>query len=229
MVSSRRWRRKFVIPLAVISILFIFITSPFGIALANWGLTSSLPPDSGEPVDEIVVLGRGEGLRNRRVELLEGLWKVKRSPRMFISGMLDAQPMVEQLEQNGVTRQSLDGESCSRTTQENAQFSAAILRPQGVQKILLVTDPPHMLRSLLLFRSFGFTVLPYMSPLPPQLGIRDQIFILAREYIGLAYYSMTGRFNQKIDYREKSPPDDVLKKITAWNCRIQKVSEKGKV
>jgi uncharacterized SAM-binding protein YcdF (DUF218 family) len=88
----------------------------------------------------------------------------------------------------------LDGENCSLTTDENAVFTASVLQPQGIKRILLVTDPPHMWRSLLVFRAQGFTVIPKPSPLPSYLGRKAETFITLREYMGLVGYGLRGLF-----------------------------------
>ena len=51
-------------------------------------------------------------------------------------------------------------ENKSTTTRENALFSADILLPLNIDKILLVTHSYHMKRSVSLFTQAGFTVLP---------------------------------------------------------------------
>ena len=51
-------------------------------------------------------------------------------------------------------------EDSSRTTEENARHSAAMLQPLGIQKIVLVTDAWHMQRSVWSFEQAGFTVIP---------------------------------------------------------------------
>ena len=51
-------------------------------------------------------------------------------------------------------------EEKSRTTRENAQYSAAILLPRARQRIVLVTDAWHMRRARWSFEQAGFTVLP---------------------------------------------------------------------
>lgn len=222
LVSSRRWRRTFVTPLIVVLLILLGITSPPGIALATQGLTFSLPQDSGEVVDAIVLLGRGETLRQNRVERIEEIWQEKRATQLFISGMSDAQIIAEQLIKNGIAKQFIDGESCSQFTKENALFTAAILRPQGIQKILLVTDAPHMLRSLLVFRSFGFTVIPQTSPLSRQLSTPAKVRLILREYLGLVGYALAGEFRSRPATEIETPPVAVTQKIADWNCRIQK-------
>ncbi len=51
-------------------------------------------------------------------------------------------------------------EENSRTTEENARYSAALLHPLGMHKIVLVTDAWHMRRSLWSFEQAGFSVTP---------------------------------------------------------------------
>ncbi|MBV1959109.1 MAG: YdcF family protein [Pseudomonadales bacterium] len=51
-------------------------------------------------------------------------------------------------------------EQRSRTTWENAQYSAEMLLPQNIQKIVLVTEAYHMDRSIHSFEQMGFKVIP---------------------------------------------------------------------
>jgi uncharacterized SAM-binding protein YcdF (DUF218 family) len=50
----------------------------------------------------------------------------------------------------------VEGES--RTTRQNAQFSARMLRPLGIDRIILVTSSPHMTRAVGDFTAAGFQV-----------------------------------------------------------------------
>ena len=175
-------------------LLYGLTCSAPGIQLGSRVLVGLLPADPGRSADVIVVLGRGPDLRLERVQVAAQLWHSKRAPVVFASGTGDAQPIGELLVQSGVMPEAVTGEPCSRTTEENAQFTAALLKPQGIQTILLVTDPPHMLRSWLTFRSFGFEVIPHPNPLPAQLTPHKEAFLLVREYVGLASYGVLGRF-----------------------------------
>ncbi|NJL20110.1 MAG: YdcF family protein [Leptolyngbyaceae cyanobacterium SM1_3_5] len=227
--STRRWRRWLIHPFAVGLLLYCAATSPIAIQLATQALTASLPTDLSEKVDAIVVLGRGEELRDPRADLTRSLWKANRAPRIFASGMLDARSIVQFLQESGITASALGGEECSQTTAENGLFTAAILHRQPIQKILLVTDPPHMLRSFLVFRSFGFTVTPSFSPLPPNWSTQRQAHLLLREYLALAQYAVSGQFQQHpLAERTASlirdgsqPPAAVLAKISEWNCLVK--------
>lgn len=149
--------------------------------VAEQGLTGFLPADAGEPVDAIVVLGRGIELGVPRIETVTNLWNAKRAPTVFVSGTGDTPRMLPLLEAKGIPQTALDGENCSQTTPENALFSAAILQARGVQKILLITDAPHLWRSLLDFQAQHFTVIPYASPMPNSIRGLDRTFLIFRE------------------------------------------------
>jgi len=211
----RRWRWVWILA-ATVTVL----ASPLGIAIGNWSLTVFLPSDSGEIVDAIVVLGRGDDLRNRRIVETWKLWQANRAPQIFASGMLDARYIVQELQAIGVDKYRLGGEECSQSTEENALFTAALLYPKGVKRILLVTDSPHMLRSLRMFQSFGFRVIPYPIPLPDNLQTVQKIPILVREYAALVQYTVSGRFQTHPSSELITPPAAVTQKIQDWKCRV---------
>ncbi|MCH8530133.1 MAG: YdcF family protein [Saccharospirillum sp.] len=63
-------------------------------------------------------------------------------------------------------------ETRSRTTAENAQFSAEMLLPEGVRRIALVTESFHMPRSVLSFEQAGFEVIAAPTRLPREREAR---------------------------------------------------------
>ena len=222
-VSPKRWRWKFLMPLTLTVLICLALASSWGVALATYGLTATLSPDSGEPVQAIVVLGRGDDLRQRRIEIVEKLWQQERSPLVFASGMLDAEFMLEHFQTNGIPEAALSGERCSQSTEENVLFTSALLYPQQVQKILLLTDAPHMLRSLLLFQASGFTVIPYPIPLPQWWSTHRQSQQVLREYLALLKYFFTDRFRQRSLAELQNPPAEVSRKLVEWNCQLPMV------
>lgn len=92
----------------------------------------------------------------------------------------------------------------SRTTFDNAEFSADLLRRDGVKRILLVTDAMHMARSRAVFERAGLEVVdaPTMffndqarSPgawLPSAEGMRRSWYA-SYELLGLAWYRLRGQ------------------------------------
>ncbi|WP_168192402.1 YdcF family protein [Chroococcidiopsis sp. TS-821] len=184
---TRKWRRnqKWMLP-AVATLVFSLIAVGLLSTVVVKGLF--LPADPGTSVDAIVILGRGRALRMERARVATQLWQAARAPVIFVSGRGDALPIIELLIDQGVPRNVIDGENCSLTTKENAIFSAAILQQQNVQRILLVTDSPHMWRSLIEFRAYGFTVIPRTSDLSDEWSLPQKAYVALRESVGLPWY-----------------------------------------
>ena len=105
----------------------------------------------------------------------------------------------------GISRQRLTMERLSRNTQENAEFSKALVAPKSGERWLLVTSAYHMPRSVGLFRKAGFAVEPY--PVDWRVGGRADLLKFSafavdglarvdsgvREWIGLAAYRISGK------------------------------------
>lgn len=107
----------------------------------------------------------------------------------------------------GIAKSRLIMERRSRNTQENAEFSKALVAPKAGEHWLLVTSAFHMPRSVGLFRKAGFAVEPY--PVDWRVGGRADLFaftnfaidgltqtdIAVREWIGLLAYRLTGKID----------------------------------
>lgn len=191
--KRQRWLRS---PKVLFLLFCLGAVFPLTFLFFDKVLVAFLPKDSGETAGAIVILGRGGGdFYTARTNLAKDLWQSKRAPLIFTSGIDDAPSMISQLQEKGVPRQTMDGENCSLTTAENALFSAAVLQPRGIKKIILITDAPHMLRSLLVFRANGFEVIPRSTPLPAYLGTQGSFMLKLREYGGLFTYAFRGLFS----------------------------------
>ena len=111
-------------------------------------------------------------------------------------------------ERLGVPRERVIIERRSRNTQENAEFSKALVAPKSGERWLLVTSAFHMPRSVGLFRKAGFAVEPY--PVDWRVAGRADLVnfrFLAldglssvdtgvREWIGLVAYWITGKTSE---------------------------------
>lgn len=193
LILHTRWKRFLSSRRANLLLFGFTATLPLIIFfVAELGLMIFLPPDSGAATDAIVVLGRGPIATEQRINSAAQLWQAKRAPLIFTTGRGDAQRMLERLEEKGIPKQALDGDNCALTTLQNAVFTAAILQQQDFRTIVLVTDEPHMLRSLLVFRAQGFTVIPHPIQLPNNWGFKEKYFITLREFIGLISYAWRG-------------------------------------
>jgi len=108
----------------------------------------------------------------------------------------------------GIAKSRLIMERRSRNTQENAEFSKALVAPKDGERWLLVTSAFHMPRSIGLFRKAGFAVEPY--PVDWRVGGREDFFSFAdigvdglsrmdvavREWIGLVAYRLSGKIDE---------------------------------
>ena len=96
-------------------------------------------------------------------------------------------------------------ESQSRDTDENARLSARLLKAEGIGSIVLVTHAPHMLRSRLAFEQAGMRVTPAphewatgppegwrLVDLLPSATAMEASWLLAHEWLGLAWYRLRG-------------------------------------
>ena len=94
------------------------------------------------------------------------LYRAGKAPWILLSGGVDlslaleseAKSMAGFIEDLGVSSSALILEEESRTTNENASFSAALLREKHMKHILLVTSALHMERAKRLFDKQGLQV-----------------------------------------------------------------------
>ncbi len=204
-VRQARWRKPAIALSGSLLVVYLVATSPILTGLGNRLLVGFVPADSGEKAAAIVVLGRGSEQNSTRVKEASKLWNNQRAPLIFASGRGDAPQIAKLLLNRAIPAEAIAGEPCSLTTDQNAEFTAAILRPQGIDKIILVTDPLHMMRSLLTFESFGFEVIPHISPIAPDTQRIQNQFLVFRESLGLLSYGLLGRYAAR-----KVPPVSVI-------------------
>jgi uncharacterized SAM-binding protein YcdF (DUF218 family) len=132
----------------------------------------------GQRADAIVVLGSGRergdpawgadqptGIGLERQRYAARLAKASGLPVLTSGGLHYGTPPSEarlmadsMLDDFGVTVRWQEG--LSRTTWENAQMSASMLLPQGIKRVVLVTQAAHMPRAVWSFQKAGFEVVP---------------------------------------------------------------------
>lgn len=200
LVCPRLWRKQIAVGTAVVIAIYLFLVSPIGANLTLKGLTTLVPKDTGQPADTIVILARGYLSAKLRTETAAQMWLDQRSPKILVSGRQKyVDVLMDNLIHYGVAANALIAENEARTTEENAVYSADILNSFQANRVILITDQPHMLRSLLLFKSFGFEVIPHAVPLPPKIEAIDKTALSLREYIALFNYSLLGRFQHRTE------------------------------
>ncbi|MFN8371983.1 MAG: YdcF family protein [Anaerolineae bacterium] len=186
----RRVRRlaKFVLVLGVIWVIFALV---MGTTVYFYGAI-----DRAQPADVIIVLGAGlrsdgspDRALTRRSRLAASLWREGMAPIIICTGGVServARPEAEGcrdvLIEEGIDPEAILVEDRSRSTEENALNSHAIMQQHGWQTAVLVTDGFHMLRAAWIFTNEGITV--YNSPVS-SVGVSWLPVYIAREVVAL--------------------------------------------
>jgi uncharacterized SAM-binding protein YcdF (DUF218 family) len=150
------------------------------------------------PADAIVVLGAPlaedggvTGVLVERIRAAMALLEAEVAPLVVMSGgrtrgaaVAEAEAMAAWARGEGLRDEALLVEAESATTYENARNVAALLLPRGARRVVLVTTPFHLRRSVRWFRRFGFEAEGYhisdsFQYREPLRGLRW----IAREYV----------------------------------------------
>lgn len=117
------------------------------------------------------------------------------------AGRTDAGDMADLLVEEGVPRSAIIVEDRSRNTDENARYSAELLKAHGAKRVLLVTSGFHMRRAVAMFHKYGLgDVVPFpveirvtpsafsFSDLIPDGGALSMTTASIKEHVGRLFY-----------------------------------------
>ena len=102
-----------------------------------------------EPADVIVVLGGDGPSRARRAA---ALYRGGAAPKVLVTGIDDCRSIRDYMVDGGVPADAIQIECASRSTWENAVFSAPLLAAMGARSAILVTSWFHTRRALAVFQ-----------------------------------------------------------------------------
>lgn len=130
------------------------------------------------------------------------------------SSFTPAENMAGMLEMLGIPGEALILQGKSENTEQDAIYSCEIVKEKGFKNVVLVTSAFHMPRSVALFESQGCKVIPapadfsiteagwqklwhptpeeFVLNLIPQYANLSSITKIMKEYIGMAYYQLSG-------------------------------------
>jgi uncharacterized SAM-binding protein YcdF (DUF218 family) len=126
----------------------------------------------------------------------------------LFGGPLEATYAAQLLTSFGIPPRRLELEARSRNTLENAVYTKAMVAPKPGERWVMVTSAFHMPRAMAAFRGVGFEVEAF--PVDWQTGSGDSLLwpfrsfvgglettdALAREFLGLLSYRVTGRSHE---------------------------------
>ena len=92
--------------------------------------------------------------------------------------------------QRGIPADDILIEEKSHTTYENILYAKELADANGIRKVLIVSDPLHMKRAVVMAEDVGFVAEPSPTPSTRYQGLRSQLTLLAHEtyyYIGYLF------------------------------------------
>ncbi len=94
--------------------------------------------------------------------------------------------------ENGIPASQILIEEQSRTTQQNLAEAQAIMQQRQFKSAIIVSDPLHMKRSILMAQDLGMTVFSSPTPTSMYRSWKPQTEFLMRELYFWHHYRMTG-------------------------------------
>ncbi|RKH24280.1 YdcF family protein [Corallococcus praedator] len=148
--------------------------------------------------DALVVLGARvlpggvpSGALVARVEQAAALYHRGVAPWLLLSGGVGVHPpsearvMLELAVAAGVPASACVLEEQSHSTDDNARFSVRVLRERGARRVVVVSDPYHLLRARQCFRREGWEVATSPAPIAGRMRAWDRCYWTVREAFAL--------------------------------------------
>lgn len=199
-MKKKRLKRILILLSTFILLLIGYITFT-AISIVNYGKT-----DQTRQADAAIVLGASvwdsEPSPVFAARIDHSIWLYQKGyvKKLIFTGGVgegnitsEAQIAKEYAMRKGVPEEDILLEEQSKITQENLQYAAEIVKEQNIDTVLVVSDPLHMKRALLMAKDFALNA--YSSPTPTTMyqTFQTQIPFLAREtffYIGYCIYTV---------------------------------------
>ncbi len=202
-MRKRKWLRRVFI-LLIVWVVFAFLLSVLVVA---YGET-----ERADSADVIVVLGAG--LRRdgqpgpaliRRATHAAILYAQGYAPRIICSGGFplrtiphsEAEACRDVLVERGVPSAAIVLEEQSRSTEENAVYTKAIMEANGWQTAVVVSDPYHMFRAGIIFAQVGVNHTLSAGVSPP---LSAYVPAVAREVVALHWQLLKTILNLPYTY-----------------------------
>ncbi len=170
--------------------------------------------DHARPSDVIVVLGAGVNRNNTpslaqrvRTNRAADLWQQGLAPIIICTGGLPGFATVTEAEtcrdilvnQRGIPDSAIVLEARSRSTQENAAYTDAIMHAHDWRSAIIVSDPYHLLRSQWIFSGAG--VVSYTSPVDESyLRLGQYVYTSVREVLAFEWLIAIKALNLPFTY-----------------------------
>lgn len=162
--------------------------------------------DEVRKVDSAIVLGAGiwddEPCPVFEERLKHGIWLYKNNyveTLIFTGGYGDGEMYSEASVAmnyailNSVSNTDIFIEEQSTITQENLLHAAKIVEDNNIEEVIIVSDPLHMKRAMLMAKDYGINAYSSPTPTTKYVSTKNKLTFLAREvffYIGYQIYRL---------------------------------------
>jgi uncharacterized SAM-binding protein YcdF (DUF218 family) len=173
--AAAHHRRRWKIVRRSLLAAFLLVAGYYAITLVDVYRTGR--SDQARPVDAIVVLGAAQydgtpsPQLTARLDHALTLYNEGIAPLVVVTGgkqpddrFTEAESAARYLSERGVPSEAIAAESAGRSTYESLANTADLLDQRGLDRVVVVTDPYHALRSRLTAEDVGLTA--YVSPTP---------------------------------------------------------------
>lgn len=181
--------------------------------------------DEARQADAIVVLGaahyvgRPSPVLKARLDHAVGLYHLDLAPRLVLTGGVGEGDTTSEAAvgrryayRRGVPPSALLTEEEGRTTTESLYAVAAILHEQGAERVILVSDPFHMLRLRILASRLGLTA--FTSPTrtsPIEDSRRQRWSYVLSESVKVPLTLLLGSYADRLIAPETLPLDSIVR------------------
>ena len=195
-------KRNVILISLLIAFLIVLYTIIAAVQIVQYGKL-----DSKTKCDVAIVLGAatsdGEVSPVYRERINHGIWLYENGyvDYLILTGGVgkgneksDAFVAKQYAVENGVPEQAILIEERSTITEENLEYAKAIMDAHSMNTAIIVSDPLHMKRAMLMASDYGITA--YSSPTPTTMyrSAKTQIPFLAREVFFYIGYSIVRVF-----------------------------------
>lgn len=183
---------------SVVVVLFLSIAIASAIAVSIWNYGEV---DEKAPADVVIVLGAaisdGEVSPVYRERINHAITLYEEGTVDFIiltggfgegSYKSDSQVAKEYALSQGVPEEKILIEEKSTITEENLEFSKEIMVDNNLETAIIVSDPLHMKRAMLMAKDYNITALSSPTPTSMYKSLKTKIpFLLREEFFYIGY------------------------------------------
>jgi uncharacterized SAM-binding protein YcdF (DUF218 family) len=187
---------------AIFALSLLIIMVAGGLALDIWryaGQSSTQPADAALVLGAAVLWDRPSPVLVERLRHAKTLYDDGQVRHIVVTGgrspedkLSEAEASQNWLVANGVPATAIVQENQSRTTIENLAFSVPVLQEAGISSVLIVSDPLHMRRAMLIASRAGLNAQPSPTPTSRYLSWETTMPFLAREVWFMGQYLVAG-------------------------------------